>query len=115
MTGSGVVVVAGVGLGVVAAWSAERVALEPSRNARAEMTTRATSRTLNPAGIILGGELGTAGQPLVDGARESINRYAQPAMAEAVEIRTAALGLRSEVLGAIATASQAALYLTEAP
>ncbi len=66
---------------------------------------------LNPAGIILGGELGTAGRPLVDGARESINRYAQPAMAEAVEIKTGQLGLRSELVGAVATASQAALYL----
>ncbi len=40
---------------------------------------------INPAGIILGGELGTAGQPVVDGIRESINRHAQPAMADSVK------------------------------
>ncbi|MFF1744074.1 ROK family protein [Streptomyces mirabilis] len=36
---------------------------------------------LNPAAIILGGELGAAGEPLAEGVRESINRYAQPASA----------------------------------
>jgi predicted NBD/HSP70 family sugar kinase len=61
---------------------------------------------LNPGVIILGGELGTAGQPLISGVRESIDRYAQPATAEAVDIRTAALGLRSELIGAVCLAIQ---------
>ena len=59
---------------------------------------------LNPAAIILGGELGTAGQPLVAGVRESIDRYTQPAIAQAVDVRAAGLGLRSELMGAISRA-----------
>lgn len=67
---------------------------------------------LNPAGIILGGELGTAGAPLVDGVREGILRYAHPAAVEGLEVRSAQLGLRSELLGSIAVANHRALYLT---
>lgn len=59
---------------------------------------------LNPAAIIIGGELGVAGDPIVSGVRESIDRYAQPATAAAVTIRTAELGTRAELLGAVATA-----------
>jgi predicted NBD/HSP70 family sugar kinase len=61
---------------------------------------------LNPEAIILGGELGTAGAPLVLGVRESIDRYAQPAAAQDVSVRCAQLGLRSELMGAVATAIQ---------
>jgi predicted NBD/HSP70 family sugar kinase len=61
---------------------------------------------LNPEVIILGGELGTAGAPLVLGVRESIDRYAQPAAAQHVSVRCAQLGLRSELMGAVATAIQ---------
>jgi predicted NBD/HSP70 family sugar kinase len=64
---------------------------------------------LNPGLIVLGGELGTAGEALADGVRESINRYAQPTTAAAVEIKTAALGLRAELLGAVGLAGQHAL------
>lgn len=63
---------------------------------------------LNPEAVILGGEIGTAGPPLVAGVRESIDRYSQPAAAEAVEVCTAALGARSELLGAVALASDRA-------
>jgi predicted NBD/HSP70 family sugar kinase len=42
---------------------------------------------LNPEAIIVGGELSTAGEPLLAGIRESIDRYAQPATAQAVRIR----------------------------
>jgi predicted NBD/HSP70 family sugar kinase len=59
---------------------------------------------LNPEAIIVGGELSTAGEPLLAGVRESIDRYAQPAAAQAVRIRAAELGLRAELAGAIATA-----------
>ncbi|HET6354646.1 ROK family transcriptional regulator [Streptomyces sp.] len=59
---------------------------------------------LNPAAIILGGDLGTAGEPLAQGVRESINRYAQPASAHAVTIACSTLQQRSELLGAVATA-----------
>ena len=62
---------------------------------------------LNPAAIILGGELGTAGEPLVSGVRESIDRYAQPASALAVDVRTGQLGINAELFGALATAAGA--------
>jgi hypothetical protein len=52
--------------------------------------------------------VGAVGEPFARGVRESIDRSAQPAVAEAVDIRIAQLGLRSELLGAVATAAQAA-------
>jgi predicted NBD/HSP70 family sugar kinase len=57
---------------------------------------------INPAAIIVGGDLSAAGAPLLDGIRESVDRYAQPAIAQAVEIVPGALGERAEVLGALA-------------
>jgi predicted NBD/HSP70 family sugar kinase len=60
---------------------------------------------LNPEAVILGGEIGTAGPPLVAGVRESIDRYAQPAAAEAVQVLPAGLGARSELMGAVALAA----------
>lgn len=63
---------------------------------------------LNPAAVVLGGELGVAGAPLVVGVRESIDRYSEPASARTVDVLTAQLGLRSELFGAIAAAAQQA-------
>src|SRR5215475_834550 len=60
---------------------------------------------LNPEAVILGGEVGTAGPALVAGVRESIDRYAQPAAAEAVQVLAAGLGARSELMGAVALAA----------
>lgn len=68
---------------------------------------------LNPAGIILGGELATAGPRLTDGVREAIARYAQSSAAEALDIRTAELGMRSELLGAIAVANHEARFVDD--
>lgn len=51
---------------------------------------------INLAAVVLGGALGTAGQPMIDGVRESINRYAHTGVAESLEIKTTQLGLRSE-------------------
>jgi predicted NBD/HSP70 family sugar kinase len=62
---------------------------------------------LNPGMLVLGGELAAAGNALTTGIREAIDRYTQPAIAEAVAIRTSALGDRADVLGAIASAIQA--------
>lgn len=59
---------------------------------------------LNPEAIIMGGELSVAGEPLLSGIRESVDRYAQPAAAEKVRIAAADLGPRAELMGAIATA-----------
>jgi predicted NBD/HSP70 family sugar kinase len=57
---------------------------------------------LNPAAIIVGGELSVAVGPLLDGIRESVDRYAQPSVADAVEVKPGVLGERAEVLGALA-------------
>jgi len=63
---------------------------------------------LNPAAIVIGGELGQAGAPLVAGVRESIERYAQPVVAGAVDVRVSALGLKAELYGAVTAASRSA-------
>ena len=57
--------------------------------------------SLNPAAIIVGGELSAAGPSLIDGIRESVDRYAQPGAAEAVSVMRGVLGDRAEVLGAL--------------
>jgi len=57
---------------------------------------------VNPEAIIVGGDLGAAGEPLLAGIREAIDRHALPGAAEAVEVRAATLGERAEVLGALA-------------
>jgi predicted NBD/HSP70 family sugar kinase len=59
---------------------------------------------LNPEAIIVGGELSLAGEPLLMGIRESLDRYAQPAATQTVRLKLADLGLRAELMGAIATA-----------
>jgi predicted NBD/HSP70 family sugar kinase len=57
--------------------------------------------SLNPAAIIVGGDLSAAGAPLLDGIRESVDRYAQPGAADAVIVAPSALGERAQVLGAL--------------
>jgi predicted NBD/HSP70 family sugar kinase len=57
---------------------------------------------LNPAAIVVGGDLSGAGEPLLGGIREAIDRFAQPGAARAVEVRAGVLGERAEVLGALA-------------
>ena len=57
---------------------------------------------MNPAAIVIGGDLAATGAPLIDGIRESIDRYALPGAARAVEVKAGALGARAEVLGALA-------------
>jgi predicted NBD/HSP70 family sugar kinase len=57
--------------------------------------------SLNPAGIIVGGDVSAAGSPLLDGIRESVDRYAQPGAAQAVAVTRGVLGERAEVLGAL--------------
>ena len=59
---------------------------------------------INPAAVIIGGELSCAGESLLSGIRYSIERYAQPGVA-AVKLVIGALGARAEVLGAIALVS----------
>jgi predicted NBD/HSP70 family sugar kinase len=57
---------------------------------------------LNPAAIVVGGDLSVAGDALLDGVREEIDRYSLPGAAAAVEVRAGILGERAEVLGALA-------------
>jgi predicted NBD/HSP70 family sugar kinase len=57
--------------------------------------------SLNPAAIVVGGDLSAAGPPLVDGIREAVDRYAQPGSAQAVTVTRGVLGERAEVLGAL--------------
>jgi len=57
---------------------------------------------LNPAAVIVGGELSAAADPLLGGIRESIDRYALAAAAAGVELAPSALGDRAELLGALA-------------
>jgi predicted NBD/HSP70 family sugar kinase len=59
---------------------------------------------LDPQRIVLGGELAAAGDALVAGVRESIGRYAQPAVA-GVEVVLGVLGERAQVTGATALAA----------
>jgi predicted NBD/HSP70 family sugar kinase len=57
---------------------------------------------VNPALVVVGGELAAVGEPLLDGIRASIERYALPAAAAALEVVPGVLGERAEVLGAVA-------------
>lgn len=54
---------------------------------------------LNPTVLIIGGELGASGQPLIDGVRASVNRFAQPSTSSAIEVVAAGLGQRAELVG----------------
>lgn len=57
---------------------------------------------LNPDVVVVGGEISAAGEPLLDGIRDAVDRYALPGAAAAVQIRPAELGERAELLGALA-------------
>ncbi len=57
---------------------------------------------LNPELVVVGGDLALAGEPLLEGVRESLSRYALPAAAEAARVTGGVLGDRAEVLGALA-------------
>jgi predicted NBD/HSP70 family sugar kinase len=69
---------------------------------------------LNPQGIVIGGVLGTAGEPVVTGVRNAFARFASPMLRTGLEIRAAELGLRSELMGAVAAACRDALDATSA-
>ena len=59
---------------------------------------------LNPARIIVGGDLSAAGDLLLDPLRGALRRYAIPSAAEDAEVTTGLLGEQAEVRGAIALA-----------
>lgn len=47
---------------------------------------------------------------MVDGLRDSIDRYSQPGVAETVTVRLAANGRRAELLGAIVLTARQVTY-----
>jgi predicted NBD/HSP70 family sugar kinase len=57
---------------------------------------------VNPRFVVTGGELSAAGEPLLAGIRESIERFALPASAAAMTVTCSELGDRAELLGALA-------------
>jgi predicted NBD/HSP70 family sugar kinase len=61
------------------------------------------ANSLNPELVVVGGTLGRS-PSLVEGLRASIDRYAQPDTAAALEVVPGALRDRSEVVGAVALA-----------
>jgi predicted NBD/HSP70 family sugar kinase len=56
----------------------------------------------NPERFVVGGELALAGDLLLDPMRESIRRYAIPAVADSLTVVAGALGDRAELMGALA-------------
>ena len=58
----------------------------------------------NPEMVVIGGELSTAGELLLDPLRESIERYALPTATERLEVVAGELGERANLLGALALA-----------
>src|SRR5262249_18675322 len=61
---------------------------------------------VNPEAIVVGGELSEAGDPLLSGIREALDRYALPGAADGVEGVHGHLGEGAEVLGALAVVTQ---------
>ncbi len=59
---------------------------------------------LSPQMIVVGGDLALAGQPLLAGIRESVDRFAQPGLAKDLRLEPSSLGERTELLGAAALA-----------
>ncbi len=68
--------------------------------------------TLNPDRIVLGGELGGAGDLLVEPLRQGLARAAIPAATEHLTVVPGQLGAHAEVLGALAVAFMEAQRLT---
>lgn len=63
---------------------------------------------LDPDVVIFGGPLGLVGEPLLAGVREAFVDYGQVSAVREVPVHPAALGVRSEIVGAIDRAVQAA-------
>jgi predicted NBD/HSP70 family sugar kinase len=61
---------------------------------------------LNPGLFVLDGSIGRAGQHVIAGMREVIDRHACPVMSAAAQVVPGSLGSRAEVLGAVVLARQ---------
>ncbi len=64
---------------------------------------------LNPGLLLVGGHLASVNELLAEYVASAVHHWAQPAAAARVEVRASALGERSEVLGALALASDLAV------
>jgi len=64
---------------------------------------------LDPAAVVIDGSLGAAGEPVMAGIREAIDRHAAPAVADSVRVLAGQLGERAEVLGGVALVRQRSL------
>ena len=60
--------------------------------------------TINPGIVVVGGDLSPAGDPLVFGIREAIDRYALPAAATPSPLPRERLGERAALVGALTLA-----------
>ena len=60
--------------------------------------------SLNPARVVIGGELAAAGTALLAGIRESIDRFAQPGLVDHLTLEPTSLGDQAGLLGAAALA-----------
>ncbi|WP_328884999.1 ROK family transcriptional regulator [Streptomyces sp. NBC_00316] len=56
---------------------------------------------LNPAALIIGGELGASGSAFIEGITTAVHRHAQPATVACLDIVPASLGIRAELMGAL--------------
>lgn len=70
--------------------------------------TAAMCNYLNPDVVVVGGEISTAGELLLEPMRDAIQRSAIPAAAQSVSVVGGVLGDRAEVLGALALAGHEA-------
>jgi predicted NBD/HSP70 family sugar kinase len=64
---------------------------------------------LAPAGIVIGGEIAAAGEPLVAGIREVVYRQTLPTISSDLQIVSSELGARAGVAGAITLAAENAV------
>ena len=67
---------------------------------------------LDPDLVVFGGPLGAVGEPLLSGVREAFVEFGQVSAVREVPLRSADLGIRSELVGAIDRAVQAAWAAT---
>ncbi|WP_161632117.1 ROK family transcriptional regulator [Nakamurella lactea] len=67
---------------------------------------------LDPAALVIGGELVLAGPEFIAGLDESVQRLAQPGRDNQVHVHPAALGIRAELMGSLLIARDAQLATT---
>jgi len=63
---------------------------------------------LNPAALVVGGELGASSGSFLDGVEAAVRRHAQPATAAVIEVLPAELGSRAELVGGLQLAASRA-------